>query len=237
MNKKDLIFYGIVTVILSVMFYQNIMLSRRLSDMENKGNKPELVLPASFNYVFDRFKVYNNDVDTNAIILFIKSVDYYELNKKEIFDMLVGQILLESNAKHVYPSGQANAGQVIRGSSGAVGISQIMPTTALHYLQRIAEDDRILYDLGVSDYSFVNRNDLTKDVKLNMTIEWLSRIENNFALWGLIMRDGLKSNGVVEAFVIYNAGKGGLNRHISLNGTISGHKYLVGINNAIKVSS
>ncbi len=232
MNKKDLIFYGIVTVILSVMFYQNIMLSRRLSDMENKVNKTELVLPASFNYVLNRFKMYNSDVDTNAIILFIKSVDYYELNKKDIFDMLVGQILLESNAKHVYPNGQ-----VIRSTSGAVGISQIMPTTAFHYLQHIAEDDRILYDLGVSDYSFVNRNDLTKDVKLNMTIEWLSRIENNFALWGLIMRDGLKSNGVLEAFVIYNAGKGGLNRHLSLNGKLSEHKYILGIANKIRVPS
>jgi hypothetical protein len=80
------------------------MLSRRLSDMENKVNKTELVLPASFNYVLNRFKMYNSDVDTNAIILFIKSVDYYELNKKDIFDMLVGQILLESNAKHVYPN-------------------------------------------------------------------------------------------------------------------------------------
>lgn len=237
MNKRDLIFYGVVTVILSVMFYQNIMLSRRLSDMEDRNIKTELALPDSFDYVFNRFKVYNSDVDTNTVLLFIKSVDYYDLNKKGILEMLVGQILLESNARHVYASNHANAGQVIRGTSGEVGISQIMPTTALHYLQRIAEDDYSLYDFGVSDYSFANNDDLTKEVKLNLTIKWLSRIENNFALWGLIMREGLESNGILEAFVIYNAGKGGLNRHISSNGTISNHKYLVGIKTTIKVSS
>ena len=48
------------------------------------------------------------------------------------------------------------------------------------------------------------------------------------------MREGLDGNGVLEAFVIYNAGKGGLNRHISSNGTISNHKYLVGIEQIIR---
>lgn len=238
MDKKNFIFYGVVVITLSIMFYQNIRLERRLSEMENMRTEVGMVinLPDSFDYVTNKFKVYNDGVDTNTVVLFLNTVEYFSLNQKGILDMLIGQILLESKATHIYPVGHALAGEVVRGSSGEVGIAQIMPTTALAYLQKMDEDDYALYDLGATNYTFVNNSKLTNEVKLKMVIEWLSKIENNFALWGFIMREGLEHNGILEAFVIYNAGKGGLIRHLSSNGTIHEHKYLVGINKAIRTT-
>jgi hypothetical protein len=234
MNNKDFIFYGIVIFILGIMLYQNIQISSRLSDIENRDRATKVATPDSFNYVMDRFKLYNENTDTNTVLLFIKSVDYYSLNKKDVFDLLVGQIILESRAIHTYPKGHALAGSVIMGVSGSVGICQIMPSTGLNYLENMSDDDYSLYDLGVSDYSFVNDKSLSKEAKLNMVIKWLSRIENNFALWGFIMHEGLKHNGTLEAFVIYNAGKGGMLGYISENKTICSHKYIVGIRKTIK---
>jgi hypothetical protein len=141
---------------------------------------------------------------------------------------------LESKATHIYPKGHALAGSVVRGSSGEVGICQIMPSTALNYLKKMSEDDYSLYDIGANDYSFVNDKSLSDNAKEKKIIEWLSRVENNFALWGFIMREGLEHNGMLEAFVIYNAGKGGMLRHISENETVSTHKYIVGIRKTIK---
>ena len=98
----------------------------------------------------------------------------------------------------------------------------------------MSDDDYSLYDLGVNDYSFVNDKSLSDETKQKKVITWLSRVENNFALWGFIMREGLEHNGMLEAFVIYNAGKGGMLRHISENETVSTHKYIVGIRKTIK---
>ena len=235
MNKKDFIFYGVVTVILAIMFYQNVRMESRLSDMEerNKMTTTKVALPDSFDYVMNRFKLYNENIDTNTVVLFIKSIDYYSLNRKGVFDLLVGQILLESKATHIYPKGHALAGSVVRGSSGEVGICQIMPSTALNYLKKMSDDDYSLYDIGANDYSFVNDKSLSDEVKQKKVIAWLSRIENNFALWGFIMHEGLEHNGMLEAFVIYNAGKGGMMKHRS-SGAVSQHKYIVGIRKTVK---
>lgn len=224
-----------------MMFFQLIRINDRLTDLENRSyvsiTQPQVLLPDSFNYVMKRFKVFNPDIDTNTVVLFINTVDYYGLRKGDLFDMLIGQVLLESRAMQFYSNNGTKKGEVVRGTSGEVGITQIMPSTALYYLSKVVKDDYELYDLGASDFSFVYDDSLTKEIKLNMVITWLSRIENNFALWGYIMREGLESNDMLSAFVIYNAGKGGMIKHLSSNGTLLDHKYVLGIENTIRQSS
>ena len=241
MNKKDLIFYGVTLLVMLMMFFQLIRVNDRLTDLENRNHvsisQPQVLLPDSFDYVMNRFKVYNPDIDTNTIVLFINTVDYYGLRKVDLFDMLIGQVLLESRATQFYGGNHSKKGEVVRGTSGEVGITQIMPTTALYYLSRVVKDDYELYDLGASDFSFVYNDSLTNEIKLNMVITWLSRVENNFALWGYIMREGLENNDLLSAFVIYNAGKGGMIKYLSSNGTLLDHKYVLGIENTIRRSS
>lgn len=241
MNKKDFIFYGVVLLVMSMMFFQLIRINDKLNDLERRSyvsiSQPEVLLPDSFNYVMNRFKVFNPEIDTNTVVLFINTIDHYGLRRGELFDMLIGQVLLESRAMQFYGDNHPKKGEVVRGTSGEVGITQIMPSTALYYLSKVIKDDYELYDLGASDFSFVNDESLSKEVKLTMVITWLSRIDNNFALWGYIMRESLENNDMLSAFVIYNAGKGGMNKFLSSNGSLSDHKYLVGIENTIRVSS
>jgi hypothetical protein len=241
MSKRDLIFYSVVSIVLLMMFYQNTRIHTRLSNLEARSyvvnNIPEVQLPDSFDYVINRFRVYNPNIDTNTVISFINTIDHYGLRQGKIFDMLIGQILLESRAMQYYDDSHPNRGKVIRGTSGEVGITQIMPTTALFYLDKVIKDDYELYDLGASDFSFVKDSLLTNEDKLNKVIKWLSKTENNFALWGYIMREGLENNDMLSAFVIYNAGKGGMIKYITSNGTLANHKYLIGIEDRIRYSS
>ena len=47
----------------------------------------------------------------------------------------------------------------------------------------------------------------------------------------------LENNDLLSAFVIYNAGKGGMIKYLSSNGTLLDHKYVLGIENTIRQSS
>jgi hypothetical protein len=239
MDKKTIITFGVLTIVVIVLFYQNIKLSDRIENLEkinivgsiepNDG----LMLPDSFDYVYNRFEIYNPEIDTETVVLFLNSIDHFNLRDELVFELLVGQIILESQAKQFYTSENDKYGEVIRGTSGEVGIAQIMPTTAIHYLEKVVKNNNELYELGVTDYSFVFNDKLSKEKKYDLAVKWLTNINNNLVLWGFIMRDNLRDNGVLESFVAYNAGKGGLKLFLSDFNHPSNHKYVKAIKDTL----
>lgn len=243
MDKKTIITFGVLTIVMIVLFYQNIKLSNRLEKLESVNPveviEPDnsIMLPDSFDYVYNRFEIYNSEIDTETVVLFLNSIDNFNLRDELVFDLLVGQIMLESQAKQFYTKEHEKSGEVVRGASGEVGIAQIMPTTAIHYLERIVKDPEELYSLGATDYSFVFNNELSKDVKYNLAVDWLTNVNNNLALWGFIMRDNLRENGVLEGFVAYNTGKGGLKRFLSKFKHPSKHRYIKAIKDTLDYTS
>jgi hypothetical protein len=245
MDKKVIVPFSVLTLVVIALFYQNIRLSDRLESLENHSlvnsmaSKPEdnLMLPDSFDYVFNRFEIYNPEIDTETVILFLNTIDHFKLRDDKVFDLLVGQIMLESQAKQFYIKGHDKSGEVIRGTSGEVGIAQIMPTTAIHYLEKVIKDDPEFIKLGITDYSFVFNNKISNNKKYEFVVKWLTNINNNLALWGFIMRDNLRENGVLESFVAYNAGKGGLKRFLSKFKQPSRHRYIKAIKDTLDYTS
>ena len=243
MDKKTIITFGVLTIVVIVLFYQNIKLSDRIKNLESinivGSIEPNdgLMLPDSFDYVYNRFEIYNPEIDTETVVLFLNSIDHFNLRDGLVFELLVGQIMLESQAKQFYTSESDKYGEVIRGTSGEVGIAQIMPTTAIHYLEKVVKNNNELYELGVTDYSFVFNDKLSKEKKYDLAVKWLTNVNNNLALWGFIMRDNLRENGVLESFVAYNAGKGGLKRFLSKFKQPSKHRYIKAIKDTLDYTS
>jgi|TARA_R110000751_G_scaffold5019_4_gene23743 hypothetical protein len=243
MDKKTVITFSVLTIIVAVLFYQNIRLSSRIERLEVSDSIEQVYvdnsieLPDSFDYVYNRFEIYNPELDTETVVLFLKSIDQFSLRDGLVFDLLVGQIMLESQAKQFYIGGHAKHGEVIRGASGEVGIAQIMPTTAMHYLKNVIKDDGSFKTLGVSDYSFMFNKHLSKQKRYDLTVRWLTDIKNNLALWGFIMRDNLRENGVLEGFVAYNVGKGGLKRFLRRFRHPNKHRYIKSIKDTLDYTS
>ncbi len=243
MDKKTVITFSVLTIIVSALFYQNIRLSNRIERLEVSDSVDQIgfgesvVLPDSFDYVYNRFEIYNPELDTETVVLFLNSIDQFNLRDELVFDLLVGQIMLESQAKQFHIGGHPKHGEVIRGTSGEVGIAQIMPTTAMHYLESVVKDDSELKGLGASDYSFVFNKNLSKQKRYDLAVRWLTDINNNLALWGFIMRDNLRENGILEGFVAYNAGKGGLKRFLRRFRHPNKHKYIKAIKDTLNYTS
>ncbi len=243
MDKKTVITFSVLTIIVAVLFYQNIRLSSRIERLEGSDSIGQVCvdnsieLPDSFDYVYNRFEIYNPELDTQTVVLFLNSIDQFNLRDELVFDLLVGQIMLESQAKQFHLGGHTKRGEVIRGTSGEVGIAQIMPTTAIHYLERVVNDESELKSLGASDYSFVFNKNLSKQQRYDLAVRWLTDINNNLALWGFIMRDNLRENGILEGFVAYNAGKGGLKRFLRSFRHPNKHKYIKAIKDTLDYTS
>lgn len=234
-------FAGILTAVSSVMVIvllawkimimdaQLALLATRVVDLESmvELNDP-IVLPDNFNYVYDRFKVFNPDVDTNVVISFVRVCNEYGFDKKPLFDYMIGQVLTESSGVHSTVNGD-----VVVGVSGAIGLCQIQVTTGLNYLTKKVKNRSELYSMGCSEFSFVDDESLTQEEKKSKTLIWLSDYRNNIILWGFIMNDNLKRRGVKECMVIYNAGLGGYKVYVDSGNSIDSHSYIVAINKSI----
>ena len=111
MDKKTVITFSVLTIIVSALFYQNIRLSNRIQRLEVSDSVDQIevgesvVLPDSFDYVYNRFEIYNPELDTETVVLFLNSIDQFNLRDELVFDLLVGQIMLESQAKQFHIGG------------------------------------------------------------------------------------------------------------------------------------
>jgi len=236
MTAKQTIF-GLVLLFLigGAQFYQNIRKDNNIKEIKEmlethiEASKVEIKLPDGFTYVYDRFAIYNAKIDTQTVITYLSVVDSFGLREDSThFDWFIGQILYESGARQ-----RKADGSILRGTSGEVGIAQIMPSTALGVLSQI-KDPNILLRLGVHDFSFANNKSIKKVNKIKLTIEWLSDINNNLTLWGYIMRGKMERNGLLKGLVAYNAGTGGMMKFISQFRKPEKHKYIKGIRDTLR---
>lgn len=145
---------------------------------------------------------------------------------------LVSQLCVESGASQF----DRRSGKVKRSVAGALGISQIKPTTAFHVLRyELKEEDRkLLEESGASSLSWVmdfkyGKSDdggvIVPGKATKRATEWLGRRTNNLLLWGVIMRRYKDIYGSFDrAAVAYSRGKTGLLRY-EKNGHPSDHFY------------
>ena len=218
-----------IGLILGLLFYKTITISSHVAELECELDSITTIvntpLPVGFDYVMERFSLYNPSIDTATVSTFIKVTTHLGLDKDdEVFKMLVGQICLESGAKQFYTSEHKKFGKVIRGTSGEVGMTQIMPNTAIGYLSSHMGDEAELLALGATDFSFVT----DKSGRRAKMIQWLSHTDNNIILWGFMMRDNLEANGLIKGLVAYNAGHEGMRRFVKGNDPET-HSYVMSI--------
>jgi len=216
MDKKLIAILATIGVVVVIIFYLTMDNRKCMVKLEKNVERIDSVItagvaPVNFDYVLSRFRLYNYETDTSTVNTFLRVVDYFGLNENdEVLEWLVGQLCLESGARQFYMSDHRKHGQVVRGSSGEVGITQIMPATAIGYLRNHVSDPEELYALGATDFSFV---DTPKKRRTNV-IKWLSNPTNNIILWGLMTRDNLQEHGILKGLVAYNAGVGGMKRFV-----------------------
>jgi len=229
MDKKLIGIAATFVVVMVINMVQSMYNRSQINDIKVKVEQHDSVLVAmnpvleNFNHIMTVFSHYNPETDTNTVNTFIKVVNHFELSSDTIvLNWLIGQICLESSARQYYQSGHKKAGQVIRGTSGEVDITQIMPVTSVGYLKNHVSDETELYELGATDFSFVYND---KNRRAN-AIEWLSNPTNNIILWGLMTRDNLKANGMLKGLVVYNAGQRGMERFTKRKAAEE-HSYIV----------
>lgn len=235
MEKKVIMMFVTIGLVLAVQLYQiysnrsNINDLISMVDRLNGITSDEEAIPLRFGLVYSTFKLYNPETDSSTVNSFLRVVKHFELAQNDtVFSWLVGQICLESGARQYYLSSHSKAGKVVRGTSGEVGITQIMPSTAIDYLRKYVSDPKELYDLGVTDFSFINEE---KNRRSKM-IEWLSYTNNNLVLWGLMTRDNMENHGTLRGFVAYNAGDGGMKRFVKRK-LASQHSYIVNLRDTL----
>lgn len=192
-----------------------------------------ITLPENFDYAYVRLKAYNPSIDTATIIKIVATANKFAItNKLENFKWGIGQLLVESGGNHTDKDG------VIISSGGAVGIGQILPSTAYGYLINRAKDidKQILKQLGCTDISFIYNNKLTKKIKIQQAKAWLKNETNNIAMWGLIMKDNLcKHKGVMTALATYNMGPLGLKTYLDSGNTVQNNEYVLAVQQKVNL--
>jgi hypothetical protein len=188
-------------------------------------------IPKEFSFIYTKFKKYNPYVDSSTVFKFSEVAQFYGLTGEKTLEWCVGQILLESGAKQCYQPGHPKEGRLVVSYADAIGISQILPSTAYGYMVKRVEPDEVdcFYGLGATDFSFAYDEELSKVEKIDLAREWLSNETNNIIMWGKIMSSKLKKAPMIDVLIAYNSGIVGLRNYIASGKSKYEHKYITGI--------
>jgi hypothetical protein len=172
---------------------------------------------------------YNPDISDSTVSSFAEIVYFYYLDNNKTLSMCMSQILQESTARHT-----DNNGNIIVSSGNAIGITQIVPSTAFYYLRNVLDNqDRLefLY-LGATDFSFVYEYPKTEkcyegEIR-NKIINWLEVEKNNQILWGFIMHHNIYQNNfsIEHSLIAYKDGNGFLQKWINKGKSVYNHSYI-----------
>lgn len=231
--KRSIGLYLIIIIVAS--FFVPIVWAKVIKPKYNEAFDCEL--PENFDYAYSRLSVYNPSIDTTTVIKITTTANKFSLTDKlEVFKWGIGQILVESGGSHYYREGSPKAGKLIVSSGGAIGIAQILPSTAFGYLTTRAKeiDRKILEDLGCDDITFLSDKDMSKQNKIKRIKEWLKNETNNIAIWGFITKNNLsRKKNVMAAMATYNMGDGGIKSYLASGQTIQNSNYIIAIKQKI----
>lgn len=180
------------------------------------------------SFVRDNFKVYNKTINDDRVNKFVDVLDMFELSVSDrLMAIYVAQICKESGAQHFVD------GEVNMSSGGAIGFTQITPTTAFYYLKKKAKKGELV-GLGCEDYNFIYKTDSVNHVRTKM-VKWLSNYKNNVILWGYITKTILDSNNGNHklALIEYKDGRTGMRRYIKTGKSANSHEYVIAINKIV----
>ena len=191
------------------------------SDQKHDENAPENV-----KLVQRAFRLYNPAISDATILTFVDVSKAYGLSDDpDVFRKCVGQICLESNAK-----------QSAISKGNAMGMGQIVPTTAFGILHKLDSVEQAkMRSLGATDivwavrgkYAIVEdstgRKFILPSALREKTKKWLRNERNNIILWAHIMSRKSKKVGFDRALLSYRMGEGAAKNYV---GSPVDHPYI-----------
>jgi len=257
MTRRDILLGSIILILLITTFFsskeslnkndiidtisdENDSLKIQLNNLNDSINNLSSSLVKTktdkFELVYNRFHHFNRNINDVTVNKFIEVTDEFNLNESDrLFDVCISQICVESGAKQ-----KTKTGEVLESSGNAIGITQIVPTTAHHYLRNILskEDFKIFKDLGATDFSFIKKQPRysMNSNERGVIKKWLSNETNNIILWGYIMRYNLNRNhsNIPNTLLAYNQGNGFLHDYIKDGYHPRNHIYVLMVEDTIK---
>ena len=156
MRFKILVFSVIIMTPFLGNNLDNISFIKDVYYLNNLDKKDNIEIFDVNSYVLESFKKYNKKIKIKTVKKFIEVCDSFNIDKN--IKTLTAQICLESGAK------QTLNGKTLESSGNALGISQVTPYTAYLYFKNvISKNDKLLNQLGGSDYkNILNTNMITE---------------------------------------------------------------------------
>lgn len=169
---------------------------------------------------------FDKNINPSTINKITKAISYFNLDTNEkVITMCVAQILTESGGNHY----DKRSKDILNGG-GAIGVCQILPSTAVGVLSSSSKIRNKVVKFGVTPINFTD-DSIPYSERLNLAKKWLSNEKNNIALWGGIMSNTFYYNFDIEKTLIaYNAGVGGLQKYLKKGGEPNKHPYVNKIN-------
>jgi len=174
------------------------------------------------------FRHFNPNVSDGLVTKFLEVTRAYHLDDEPLFRKCISQICLESSANHSSLS-----------PTGAVGIGQIVPTTAFDVLRHVSDEEASkMRSLGAKSIRWALNGEysshvvdgkvryyISREIR-KKAIAWLQDPTNNLILWAYMMKDYTSTMKHDRAFLAYRIGEGGAIRYAS---NPSSHPYLAGM--------
>jgi hypothetical protein len=175
---------------------------------------------------------FNSNVRFEHVNQMDKVVSFYKFNSTDYkLQMLLGQVVSESGARHY------RSNVVIKSNTGAIGICQILGSTAYDSMTRLMDSTSIsdFKVLGATNFDFAYDKSITKYHKIRLAKEWLLNSDNNIIMWGYLMNEKLGNKNIDEALIAYNIGDGGFRKYIRNGGSRKHHHYIKAINRNVRI--
>lgn len=252
MVKRDIVYVSLISLLLVIAIFsakeslnKNEIIDDIKLDNDSLKNEIKILIDSAkisknlkddeFKLAYKRFLVYNKHIKKSTVKKFLEVMGTFELDStSRLFDICVSQICVESGAK------QNINGILLESSGNAIGITQIVPTTAHHYLRNVLnkKDVELFKKLGASSFNFIQNQPKysMNQNERNEVKSWLANETNNIILWGYIMRHNLdKTNfNIPSTLVAYNQGGSFLNEYLKAGLNAKNHIYVVTIEDTIR---
>lgn len=198
---------------------------------ENKDSLDEAIqLKNKENSIYVKFKSRNRFLNKDLAHDFLKATEAFNLGQYDkSLDVFISQLLHESGGYQYYPSNHGKkSNQLVIGTSGEIGIGQIMPRTA-HFLIKYhitSGDRKKMLDAGADNFDHLDHKGYDQKTK-EQTIKWLSKRSNNLIMWSYVVTYYTNCNhgNITRGLVAYNKGQGGLRKYIKNGGVPSQYTY------------